>query len=380
VATVSTPSPADRPARLDLATLSGLLGHALHRAGVSVTPERSGRFAALVDLAHPTTVTELRACARTTLAASRDEIAVLDRVLDMVFGGLGDVADDRGDPNQPHPSDDRSPAALPPEDSAGPERPEAVPSVASDVERLASTDFADLTPAELARLRALMAQLPIVLPRRTARRRRAHPHGDRLDVRATVRRAHRTGGDPVERVLEQRRQRPRRLVALLDISGSMAPYARAYVQLLHGARRATRAEVFTFATRLTRLTRTLEAANPSVALHRAARAAPDWSGGTRIAEAIKAFLDDHGRRGMARGAVVLIVSDGWERGDPAELAEQLARLRRLAHRIVWVNPRTAAPGYEPLVGGMAAAWPYCDTVVSGHHALALADVAAAIAV
>src|SRR5205085_11613129 len=144
---------------------------------------------------------------------------------------------------------------------------------------------------------------------------------------------------------------------LCDISGSMEPYARAMLQLLYCAAGATKAEVFTFATRLTRLTRTLSRARPAVALERAGRAAPDWSGGTRIGAALKRFNDDFGRRGLARGAVVLIVSDGWETGDPAQVGEQMARLSRLAYRIVWVNPRTRSPRYQPLVGGMAAAWP-----------------------
>ena len=144
-------------------------------------------------------------------------------------------------------------------------------------------------------------------------------------------------------------------------------------------RAAPRAEVFTFATRLTRLTRALRVAQPQVALARASAAAPDWSGGTRIGEAVKQFLDDYGRRGVARGAVVVIVSDGWERDDPALLGEQLGRLRRLAHRVVWVNPRRADPRYEPLTGGMAAALPHCDAFVSGHTLRALDEVIEAVA-
>jgi uncharacterized protein with von Willebrand factor type A (vWA) domain len=161
----------------------------------------------------------------------------------------------------------------------------------------------------------------------------------------------------------------------------MESYARAYVQFLHAVARAggARAEVFTFATRLTRLTRALRVAQPQIALARASAVAPDWSGGTRIGEAIKRFLDDYGRRGLARGAVVVIVSDGWERDDPALLAEQMARLHRLAHRVVWVNPRRSDPRYEPLTGGMAAALPYCDAFVSGHTLRALDEVVEAVA-
>jgi uncharacterized protein with von Willebrand factor type A (vWA) domain len=169
------------------------------------------------------------------------------------------------------------------------------------------------------------------------------------------------------------------LVVLCDISGSMEPYARAYVQLLHATAGSVHAEVFTFATRLTRLTAALAVNQPQLALWRAAAAAPDWRGGTRIGEALKSFLDTYGRRGMARVAVVVIVSDGWERDDPTLIKEQMARLDRLAHRIVWVNPRTADARYQPLAAGMAAALPYCDALVSGNTLAALRELAEVIA-
>jgi uncharacterized protein with von Willebrand factor type A (vWA) domain len=258
---------------------------------------------------------------------------------------------------------------------------DAVLAVASSEERLATTDFAALDDRELTELAVLMRRLKLTTPMRPGRRARRHPSGDDLDLRATLARARRSGGDPVEQVRRRRQPRARRIVVLCDISGSMESYARAYVQFLHAVARAggTRAEVFTFATRLTRLTRALRVAQPHVAIARASAAAPDWSGGTRIGEAIKRFLDDYGRRGLARGAVVVIVSDGWERDDPTLLAEQMERLHRLAHRVVWVNPRRADPRYEPLTGGMAAALPHCDAFVSGHTLRALEEVVAAVA-
>jgi uncharacterized protein with von Willebrand factor type A (vWA) domain len=170
---------------------------------------------------------------------------------------------------------------------------------------------------------------------------------------------------------------PRKLVLLCDISGSMEPYARAYVQFLMCAGR--NAEAFVFATRLTRITRALATRSPERAIQRAAAAAPDWSSGTRIGDALRAFNDRHGRRGMARGAVVVILSDGWERGDPQLVGREMERLSRLAHRIVWVNPRVSAAGFVPRAGGMVAALPYIDALVSGHSLAALADVADAIA-
>lgn len=174
-------------------------------------------------------------------------------------------------------------------------------------------------------------------------------------------------------------ERPRRVVLIADVSGSMEGYSRAYLYLLHGAVKALRAETFVFATELTRLTRTLRTSEPETALRAAVGDVADWSGGTRIGEAIKQFNDRWGRRGMARGAIVVIVSDGWESGDPAMLGEQMARLSRLAHRIVWVNPRAKSDRYQPLVGGMAAALPFVDVFASGHSLTALDDVLDAIA-
>jgi uncharacterized protein with von Willebrand factor type A (vWA) domain len=249
--------------------------------------------------------------------------------------------------------------------------------VASAAERLATRDFDALTPDELALLAGAMRRFRLATPPRRSRRTRAAPHGAHVDLRATLRAARRTGGEPLGLARRKRRTVPRRLVVLCDISGSMEPYARALLQLLYSAAGAERAEVFTFATRLTRLTRVLARTSPAVALERAARLAPDWSGGTRIGEALGRFLDLHGG-GLARGAVVLVVSDGWETGDPAVLARQMARLRRRAHRIVWANPRTRHADYRPLVGGMAAAWPYCDAVVSAHRLDALDGLVAAL--
>jgi uncharacterized protein with von Willebrand factor type A (vWA) domain len=251
--------------------------------------------------------------------------------------------------------------------------------LASAEERLAHADFAALADDELADLRALMHQLRLEPPMRRGRRPAPHRRGDILDLRASLRRSHRTGGDALDLVRARHARRPRRIVVLCDISGSMQPYARAYLQFLHAARGAARADVFTFATRLTRLTRALDTVDPTNALARAAAAAPDWHGGTRIASALKAFLDGYGRRGVARGAVVVIVSDGWETGDPAALNEQMERLARLAHRVVWVNPRAADARYQPLAGGMAAALPHCDALVSGHSVAALRAVLAEIA-
>ncbi len=382
------------------------VGHRLHAAGVPVTPERSGRFATALALGRSATVDEAYWAGRVTLLSGPEQIATYDAVFAEVFRGhrrrrrlararprrrsrtrtTGRLRRARARPPRPARGGRRrrgraaAPAGHARRRRRGPPAGARTcsPRPAPD-ERLGHTDLADLTADELADLRRLLAARPWTTPPRASRRTVRHPRGRELDLRASLRRARATGGDPVRRAYRHRRRRPRRLVLLADVSGSMAPYARAYLHLLHGAVRASRAEAFVFATRLTRLTRALAAATPEVALARATEAAPDWSGGTRIGAALATFLDDFGRRGMARGAVVVIVSDGWDTGDPAAVGEQMARLARLAHRVVWVNPRSAAPGYAPLVAGMAAALPHIDTLVSGHSVAALDEVFAAVA-
>jgi uncharacterized protein len=224
-----------------------------------------------------------------------------------------------------------------------------------------------------------MSRLRLATPVRRARRREKGRHGERVDMRRTLRASLRTGGDPIRLARRRRRVVPRRLVMLCDISGSMEPYARAYLQFLAcAAGSGPEAEVFSFATRLTRLTRALASRHPERAIQRAAAAAPDWSSGTRIGDALKEFNDRHGRRGVARGAVVVILSDGWERGDPALVGREMERLGRLAHRIVWVNPRVGASAFTVRAGGMVAALPHCDALVSGHSFAALGEVVEAI--
>ena len=223
-----------------------------------------------------------------------------------------------------------------------------------------------------------MSRLELATPKRQTRRYEKGRRGERIDLRRTLRASLRTGGDPIRLARRHRRIARRRLVLLCDISGSMEPYARAYLQFLTAAGTGPNAEAFVFATRLTRLTRALASRNPERAIQRAAAAAPDWSSGTRIGDALREFNDRHGRRGMARGAVVVILSDGWERGDPMLVGREMARLARLAHRIVWVNPRVGAGAFSVQSGGMVAALPYCDALVSGHNFQALTEVAEAI--
>lgn len=323
-------------------------------------------FTSAVTRVRPESRAQLRFCAHATLAFSHAHLALLDRVLDSVFAGFDDLADHRGQ--------DRSGSVFVVDDR----RTLGVPILGSEGERLKHKEFSELTPDELDLLAAAMSQLRLVTPLRKSRRTRDTPLGHRINLRRTLRLAQGTGGEPVRLLRRRTRTRPRRLIMLCDISGSMEPYARAMLQLLYCARGTVKAEAFTFATRLTRVTPALSEPSPSRALAAAALAAPDWSGGTRIGLALKDFLDRFGRAGMARGAIVLIISDGWEAGDPAVLGVQMARLSRLAHRVVWANPRTQSERYQPLVGGMAAALPFCDAVVSAHTLDALDDLVLAL--
>jgi uncharacterized protein with von Willebrand factor type A (vWA) domain len=425
-----------RPRAPDYAALAAAIATALRTAGLPAGPDRSERLAAALAVMRATTIAELHACALATMVSGPGQIDAFERVFTEMFGGglpgtrrpevtapqQNMIVESAERADEPQDGDGQPATAdeLPPElagldealaaagareqeadssDDAGPE--DGVPAVrrvASMTERLRSRDFAQLTPAELAQLAALMRELVIAVPPRRTRRYRPKKDGARLDMRRTMRQATRTGGEPVRIARRAVRVRQRRLVVLCDISGSMEPYARAILQLMYVASRSSgaaggggpgfsgpsrdatrpRTEVFTFATRLTRLTPFLAAASPETMLARAGEAAPDWAGGTRIGVAQREFNDRYAVRGLGRGAVVLIISDGWETGDPELLGAQMARLHRIAYRIVWANPRTQSERYRPEVGGMAAAWPYCDAVVSAHNFEALGDLLEAL--
>jgi uncharacterized protein len=391
----------------DLAEVSARFGAALRQAGLPVGPGRCERFAAAVTVARPATLRALYLCALTTLVSSKDQVQVLEVVFAQVFGSVdvrAAVPGQRGDPNAPgltQPSrtaeDLLAKAARAARTHAsgiqamnsagdqggdpddGPEQEIEHRYLGSTVERLAAKDFAELSDAELRSLAGLMRAITLAVPQRRSRRERRRPGGPRTDMRATLRQARRTGGHAFALIGRSRARRPRRLVVLCDISGSMEPYARAMIQLLYCAAGGARAEVFSFATRLTRLTPALSRSLPGPAIERAGKAAPDWLGGTKIGAALAEFNNAYGRRGMARGAVVLIVSDGWDTGDPEVVRREMERLSLVAFRIVWVNPRTKSASYQPLAGGMAAAWPHCDAVLSAHTVEALDELTAALA-
>ena len=325
-------------------------GRALRDEGLPVGTDRIETFCAAAAALAPD---DLYWAGRLTLVARPHELDDYDRVFRAFFGGSPAAADRASVRVQVD-------VAL--EEDVG---------LASRTELLREKDFAELTPAELAELAVLMERIRLGVPRRRSRR-RAPARGGDADLRRTLRRSLRTGGEPVERLFRERRTRPRRLVLVLDVSGSMADYSRALVLFAHATLSGDRRwEAFCFGTRLTRVTRALATRDPDEAMRRTAAEVADWEGGTRIGESLQRFLDDYGHRGLARGAVVVICSDRLDVGDPELLREQAARLHRLAHAVVWLNPLKADPRYEPLARGMAAALPHVDVFVSGHNLASL---------
>jgi uncharacterized protein with von Willebrand factor type A (vWA) domain len=243
-------------------------------------------------------------------------------------------------------------------------------------ELLRQRDFADMTPEEHEAVSKLILEIASGRPRRRSRRLRPHHRGHDLDMRRLVRASLATGGEAIERTFRHRVHVPRKLVVLCDVSGSMEAYARALVLFLHALARSGRGvETFAFGTRLTRLTRELIIRDPEGALLAASLRVADWSGGTRIGHSLKSFNDEWGRRALTRGAVVVIVSDGWEREDSAVVGHEMARLARQAYAVVWVNPLKGHPDYQPLAGGMRAALPYVDRFLSGHNLASLEELA-----
>lgn len=349
------------------------LGQALRRAGLPVGTGRIQTCAQATALSPE----NLYWTGRLTMVGRRDDLAVYDRVFRELFS-----YETHATPGKPPPPTNMQGTVAEREmgleaQDAEVEVPEG-PEIASPAERLRRRSFAKLDARELQQLARSIDRLRLVAPMRRTRRRTGSKRGD-LDLRRTVRRALRTGGEPIHMLRRVRREKPRRVVLLLDISGSMSSYSRALLIFAHAALVADqRWEAFTFGTRLTRLTGALRAAKPDEALRRASEEARDWDGGTRIGEAIRELLARYAKTDSVRGAVVVVLSDGLDVGDPELLGAQMARLRRLAHRIVWLNPLQENPEYQPLARGMAAALPHIDLFASGHNLASLEETCLAI--
>ncbi|MGJ7908330.1 vWA domain-containing protein [Actinopolyspora sp. H202] len=356
-------------------TLEGLVGfaRALRHSGMRCGPARVRSFLDATEHVDFADRAQLYWAGRLTLCSDPDDLPRFDAAFHAWFGRLVETAELRQEQRRQVRS-----RALP----LGGEEPESADSTeleqlaaAGDVEVLHRRDLAELGEEERAHLRRMISWLDPRPPRRPVLRWRRARAG-RLDPGATMRAMIRTGGEPVRLVRRKRGDRPRKVVLLIDVSGSMSPYADALLRFAHVVTRAAPAstEVFTLGTRLTRVTRQLRQRDPEFALTSAGRAVPDFSGGTRLGSTLRAFLDRWGQRGAARQAVVVLFSDGWERGDTAELAEQMSRLRRLAHAVLWANPHAGHEGYAPVQSGIAAALPHVDGLVAGHSLAALREL------
>lgn len=373
---------------IDAPAIAGGFDDALRARGVAAGTRRARTFAEVLRALPPRAPDEVYWRARVAMLPSIDDLDAFHAAFVEFFGALGD-----GDalrrlvrtvgPPPPREAPQRASLPPPPSDrpATGPDA-DAAPTqwiLASPEERLHERAFDDVDDAERAAMLRLIARLRVAADVRSTRRRRLDARGDRFDFRATLRGAARTAGELVRRRATRRRTRLRPLVFLLDVSGSMQPFARA---LLHYARANAvarpRVRAFAFATRLSDLTPLLGRASDADLMTAIGATVRDFGGGTRIGAALHAFNDDYAQRGAARGGTVVILSDGWERDDPALVGREMERLRRLARRIVWVNPHKRHAAYEPLARGMAAALPYLDAFISGHNLRTLGAVADAI--
>lgn len=352
---------------------------ALRAAGVEASSERLYAFLRAVAALRPAVRADVYWAGRATLCGGHDDLERYERVFAAYFGRSGEGAT-RAVRTAPPPrlrlvAREAAPGPRAPGEGEPPGPPAAA--LASSAEVLRHRDFAALDATERDQLRRLLAAFALRGQARRSARRGPARRGE-VDPRRTVRELLRRGGEPARLRRQARVERPRRVVLLVDVSGSMAPYADALLRFAHAAVRAGRTEVFTIGTRLTRVTRELSYGDPDLAMKAVAAAVPDWRGGTRLGELVREFLNRWGRRGMARGAIVVLLSDGWERGDPELLGQQMRRLHALAHQVVWANPRKARPGYAPLAAGMAAALPSVDAFVEGHSLAALERLAAVV--
>jgi uncharacterized protein with von Willebrand factor type A (vWA) domain len=357
------------------------LGALMRASGVRVGTGELETAARAMDTVDASMRGDVYLALRTVLCSRRADYVAFDAAFTAVFGDAGLPQRDDDAPELPPAGTELvvPRVAAPPTDAPDPQaagEPEVRPAAYSDVEVLTDKDFAQYSDAERALARALVMRLARHMPLRETRRTRAtRRRGVRPDMQATVRSSLRYGGEPLDRRWRAHIQGPRKLVLVCDVSGSMAPYSRMLLQYLHAAVAThRRVEAFVFGTRLTRITNELGVRDPDRALDRATAAVVDWSGGTRIGAAIGELNRVHGRR-LGRGSVIVVLSDGWDRGDPAVLGIEMARLRRSAHRVIWLNPLKAAPGYEPLARGMAAALPHTDHFLAGNSLRSLGELA-----
>ena len=360
-------------------------GRALRAAGVGVGTGDVMTFCAAAALLDPADLMDVYWTGRTTLISARDDIPAFNSVFRAYFLAEQGPAQALLDLNAPSRAEAEATlvmAATEPGEGTEREEEAKLGLLASDAAALKHRSFAACTPEELAALRRIMTRLRLTPPRRRTRRTRSGPAGRIPDLRKTIRESMRTQGDPAQMFWRQRRVKLRPLILILDVSGSMADYSRHLLQFAYTARHAAaKVEVFCFGTRLTRITRALEHRRPDSALELAARAVVDWDGGTRIGASLDTFVRRWGRGGMCRSGVVVICSDGLDRGDPEQLAAAMERLSRLCHRIVWLNPHKGSNQlFRPSSVGMMVAAPHIDLLLSGHDLASLEELAALLPV
>ena len=354
--------------------------HALRDAGMTVGSGDVLTYTAAMEPLDPTDLLDLYWAGRTTMVTRSDQFPVYDRVFKQYF--LGEAA------SLPEPmqqtmhavAETQSTLQVPltePGTESHDEQEARLGLVASAVEVLRSKSFTACTPDELVAIRRIMTRIRLAPPRRRTRRTSPDRAGRSPDLRRTVRETMRMHGEPSELYWRRRKMRLRPLILILDVSGSMADYSRNLLQFAYSAKRASaRVEVFCFGTRLTRITRTLERRRADDAMERVAKAVFDWEGGTRIGDSLHTFVRDWGRRGLCRGGIVVICSDGLDRGDPQVLATAMERLSRLCHKVVWMNPhRGHDASFRPSTLGMMVAAPHVDLLLSGHDLHSLEELA-----
>jgi uncharacterized protein with von Willebrand factor type A (vWA) domain len=357
----------------------------LRRRGVPVGPSQTTAFLEALYLLRPTTTAELYWAGRAVLATDVAQVPAYTRA----FAEF--LASDGGDAlptarAEPPPSDvgaESEPFAHPALDLPGEELldlPQEARVEASEAERLRQKSFARMTDEERRVAALLIRRLRVRLPRRLSRRRRRSPSGRFLDMRKTLRRSLATDGEPARLGRRRRRIRQRPITLLVDVSGSMTPYAHALLRFGHALLHAGhRVEVFTVGVRLSRVTDALRHDSADRALDEVGRRVADWDGGTRLATSVTQLLDRRRGHAALRGAIVIICSDGLDGDDPQLLGRATARLSRLAHRLVWLNPLKGDPRYQPLARGMAAALPHLDLFLAGHNITSLDELAAVVA-
>jgi len=362
-----------------LVTVLVEFGRALRSKGLSVGSGDILTYCAAMAPLDPTDLIDLYWAGRTTMIVRREDLPVYDEVFRAFFLASDSPVQKMLKIKAQAAAEAEAAFDVPAAEPSGKEQEEEtlLGLMASNVETLKHRSFGECSDEELAAIRRIMARIKFTPPKRRTRRTRTSSDGRKPDMRRTIRESMRTNGEMVELYWRRRRVRLRPLILILDVSGSMSDYSRALLQFAYSAKRASqKVEVFCFGTRLTQVTKPLQTRKPDEALARASELVVDWEGGTRIGDSIDKFVRTWGRRGMCRGGVVVICSDGLDRGDPELLSDSMERLSRLCHNIVWMNPHKGNNAdYQPTTVGMLAAEPHIDVLLSGHDLSSLEELA-----